>query len=189
MKLVLETTKKYNENLIKCIRKNIIIESILFKKDGFKDKLNEIELKLICKLIMVKYPNIMYPTPKHYFLLKKYNLQHINKSFSKEDVFSMLFKSVKPILYKDILNCLQHENCNNKIESECKETVLAYSDEDILKIYKKFIKSILTPIGAKNIELVFTEMYNFTDLSHYFSCMNKLPPKSTIVDDYIKLFI
>lgn len=137
---------------------------------------------------MVKCPSIMYPTLNRYKLLKKNNLHHTKCFNSKNTVLPILLKSVNPILYKDILNCLQHENCNNQIESECKEDVVAYSDEDILKIYKKFVKSILTPIGTKHIELVFTEIYNFTDLSSYFSYMNKYPPQSIISNDYIELF-
>ncbi|CAD2086751.1 conserved Plasmodium protein, unknown function [Plasmodium vinckei lentum] len=178
-----------NKCRIKWIRKNMIIESILFKNNGFKDKHKEIEIELICKLIMIKYPYILYPGKNNNKLFKKYNL-HCRKFFGpRKIIINILLKSISPILYKSILTGLQNENCNNEIENEYKETVAAYNNEDLLKIYKKFVKSILTLIGTKNIELVFTEIYNHVDISDYFSYMNNSNRhRYDILNYYIELF-
>ncbi|SCM02397.1 conserved Plasmodium protein, unknown function [Plasmodium chabaudi adami] len=187
-----EFRKKFMSNIkdhpIKSIRKNMFIESILFKKNGLKDKDKEIKIKLICKLIMIKYPHILYPGKNNNQMLKKYNLHYRKFYAGKNIIMDILLKSISPILYKSILTGLQNENCNNKIKNESKETVAAYRDEDLLKIYKKFVKSILTIIGTKNIELVFTEIYNYADISNYFSHMNNNRHQYAISNYYIELF-
>ncbi|KEG01173.1 hypothetical protein YYE_03761 [Plasmodium vinckei vinckei] len=155
----------------------------------FKGKHKEIEIELICKLIMIKYPYMLYPGTDNNKPFKKYIL-HCRKFWrSNQILLNMLLKSISPILYKSILTGLQNENCNNEIENECKETVAAYNNEDLLKIYKKFVKYILTLIGTKSTELVFTEIYNHADISDYFSYMNNKRHRHNILNYYIELFI